>query len=64
MHGFRPTLVLVGLLVVILTSVVWWRDVIREGLFQGHHTTKVATGLRQGMILFILSEVVFFGAFF
>ena len=64
MHGFRPTLVLVGLLVVILTSVVWWRDVIREGLFQGHHTAKVAAGLRQGMILFILSEVVFFGAFF
>jgi len=64
MHGFRPTLVLVGLLVVILTSVVWWRDVIREGMFQGFHTAKVATGLRQGMILFILSEVCFFGAFF
>jgi heme/copper-type cytochrome/quinol oxidase subunit 3 len=64
MHGFRPTLVLVGLLVVILTSVVWWRDVIREGMFQGHHTSKVATGLRQGMILFILSEVCFFAAFF
>jgi len=33
-HGFRPTLALVGLLVVTLTSVVWWRDVIREGQFQ------------------------------
>ena len=64
MHGFRPTLALVGLLVVTLTATLWWRDVIREGVFQGHHTTKVVTGLRQGMILFILSEVCFFAAFF
>jgi cytochrome c oxidase subunit 3 len=64
MHGFRPTLILVGLLVVVLTSIAWWRDVVREGLLQGAHTEKVATGLRMGIILFILSEVCFFSAFF
>jgi len=43
---------------------VWWRDVIREGAYMGSHTSRVMTGLRVGMILFILSEVCFFGAFF
>ena len=43
---------------------VWWRDVIRESTFQGHHTTPVQLGLRYGMILFIASEVMFFLAFF
>lgn len=43
---------------------VWWRDVVRESTFQGHHTRAVQTGLREGMILFITSEVMFFFAFF
>nr|AXS64906.1 cytochrome c oxidase subunit 3 [Curculionidae sp. KM-2017] len=42
----------------------WWRDIIRESTFQGHHTLKVTMGLRWGMILFITSEVFFFIAFF
>jgi len=43
---------------------VWWRDVIREGTYEGNHTIEVQTGLRYGMILFIVSEVCFFVAFF
>lgn len=43
---------------------LWWRDVVREATFQGHHTKAVKTGLRLGMKLFILSEVFFFIAFF
>src|SRR3546814_4178283 len=42
---------------------LWWRDVIKEAVHQGHHT-KVQLGLRYGMILFITSEVMFFAAFF
>nr|AOY40064.1 cytochrome c oxidase subunit 3 [Scolytinae sp. BMNH 1040351] len=42
----------------------WWRDITREGTFQGLHTLKVSNGLRWGMILFITSEVFFFLAFF
>lgn len=53
-----------GLLIVILTMIIWWRDVIREATYQGHHTTVVQTGLRFGMILFIVSEIMFFFAFF
>lgn len=53
-----------GLISVILTMTIWWRDVIREATFEGHHTKAVQTGLRYGMILFIVSEVMFFFAFF
>jgi len=54
----------VGLLCMIIIMVLWWRDVIREATFQQHHTGKVQKGLRYGMILFIISEVMFFFAFF
>jgi len=42
----------------------WWRDVVRESTFEGNHTAKVQIGIRTGMILFIISEVMFFFAFF
>lgn len=42
----------------------WWRDVIRESTLQGSHTSKVYHGIRLGIILFILSEVLFFFSFF
>nr|DBA44236.1 TPA_asm: cytochrome c oxidase subunit III [Symmetromphalus regularis] len=53
-----------GLILVLLTMFQWWRDIVREGAFQGHHTTNVYSGLCLGMILFIVSEVLFFFAFF
>jgi len=53
-----------GLVMVLYSMFVWWRDVIREATFEGHHTSTVQLGLRYGMILFILSEVMFFVAFF
>ena len=53
-----------GLLLVIYTITCWWRDVIRESTFEGHHTQIVQIGLRYGMVLFIISEVLFFAAFF
>ena len=42
----------------------WWRDVIREATAEGHHTKVVVKGLKLGMLLFIVSEVLFFFAFF
>lgn len=42
----------------------WWRDVIREGTFEGQHSSLVQLGLRFGIILFIVSEIMFFFAFF
>jgi heme/copper-type cytochrome/quinol oxidase subunit 3 len=53
-----------GVLLIAATMIFWWRDVIREATFEGHHTAVVQNGLRYGMLLFIASEVMFFVAFF
>lgn len=45
-------------------SFLWWRDIVRESTYQGFHTSYVVKGLKIGVILFILSEVCFFFAFF
>ena len=49
---------------VLATMFFWWRDVVREAEYQGHHTPIVQIGMRYGMIFFICSEVMFFVAFF
>ncbi len=66
MHSYRhgELLAIVSFLLIISTMIVWWRDVIREGTYQGHHTLIVQRGLKWGMLLFITTEVVFFISFF
>ena len=63
MHGASLWWTVPGILGVLYTMLVWWRDVIREGQ-EGDHTPVVQLGLRYGMILFIASEVMFFVAWF
>nr|QWK44968.1 cytochrome oxidase subunit III [Protohalopteris sp.] len=53
-----------GILTILFVMCTWWRDIIREALFEGHHTLAVQEGLRLGMVLFIVSEIMFFFAFF
>ena len=53
-------LLILGLLTNTLTIYQCWRDVIRESTFQGHHTPIVQKGLGYGIILFIISKVLFF----
>nr|YP_009402836.1 cytochrome c oxidase subunit 3 [Compsopogon caeruleus]ARX96193.1 cytochrome c oxidase subunit 3 [Compsopogon caeruleus] len=43
---------------------MWWKDIVRESTYEGHHTSVVQQGLRYGVILFIISELFFFVAFF
>lgn len=57
-------LALISFAMVLYTMFVWWRDVIKEGMFEKAHTSAVSRGLRFGMALFIVSEVLFFSAFF
>jgi heme/copper-type cytochrome/quinol oxidase subunit 3 len=66
MHSFKngDLVLFTGLFAVVCSMAIWWRDVIREATFNGHHTKTVQSGLRQGMILFIVSEIMFFFAFF
>nr|YP_009093735.1 cytochrome c oxidase subunit III [Hemiodoecus leai]AIS38308.1 cytochrome c oxidase subunit III [Hemiodoecus leai] len=47
-----------------IASYQWWRDIVREGTFQGMHTLQVQSSLKLGMITFILSEILFFTSFF
>lgn len=54
----------IGVFLILFTMRMWWKDVIRESTFEGHHTILVQQGLRYGVILFIVSEVMFFFAFF
>ena len=58
------SLFLNGFCLILLVMYVWWRDVVREATFEEHHTITVQRGLRLGMILFIVSEIMFFFAFF
>ena len=53
-----------GFFAVLYVMYTWWRDVIREATFEDAHTVTVQKGLRLGMILFIVSEIMFFFAFF
>nr|USH58443.1 cytochrome c oxidase subunit III [Cyclopsitta diophthalma coxeni] len=63
-HYNSSQLLTLGLLSITLVMLQWWRDIVRESTFQGHHTLTVQKGLRYGMILFITSEVFFFLGFF
>ena len=66
MHKFSGgvNLFLTGLFLILFVMYVWWRDVIREATFEEQHTMVVQKGLRLGMVLFIVSEIMFFFAFF
>nr|QWC53777.1 cytochrome c oxidase subunit III [Carinata rufipenna] len=63
-HKLNFNLMVLGMLIIILTMIQWWRDVIRESTYQGLHTKKVTLGMKLGMILFIVSEILFFASFF
>ena len=53
-----------GFFLTIYVIFTWQRDIIREATFEEKHSIVVQKGLRLGMLLFILSEVMFFFAFF
>nr|AEP27626.1 cytochrome c oxidase subunit III [Brachytemnus porcatus] len=63
-HLHNSSLFIYSSITTLLIMYQWWRDIVRESTFQGHHTLKVTMGLRLGMVLFIISEIFFFIAFF
>lgn len=63
MHGSGPWLTLIGFAAVLYVMFAWWSDVVAESN-AGDHTPVVRIGLRYGFILFIMSEVMFFAAWF
>ncbi|MBT0955992.1 cytochrome c oxidase subunit 3 [Alphaproteobacteria bacterium KMM 3653] len=63
MHDITPFMFFIGLLGVLYTMWGWWGETITENLI-GDHTPVVRIGLRYGVIMFIMSEVMFFAAWF
>jgi cytochrome c oxidase subunit 3 len=63
MHGQGPWLFLIGFAAVLYVMYGWWAEMITESS-QGDHTPVVRMGLKYGFIMFIMSEVMFFAAWF
>ncbi|PYE84998.1 cytochrome c oxidase subunit 3 [Pseudoroseicyclus aestuarii] len=63
MHDHGPWMFLIGLAAVLYTMYAWFADMVFESR-EGDHTPVVRIGLRYGFILFIMSEVMFFAAWF
>nr|AXS67638.1 cytochrome c oxidase subunit III [Cicadellidae gen. sp. 1 JCX-2018] len=53
-----------GTITMVMIMNQWWRDVTRESTMQGMHTNKVLKSMKMGMMLFIMSEILFFMSFF
>ena len=53
-----------GVIAVSACLFMWWRDVVFEGRNDQSHTAMVRQGLRIGMAIFILTEIMFFFGFF
>jgi len=66
MHAFISAykFLTLAFLTLISSMSLWWRDVITEGTYLGHHTLAVQRGLNMGVALFIVSEALFFLAIF
>ncbi|PWK86805.1 cytochrome c oxidase subunit 3 [Fulvimonas soli] len=61
--GFGKTVLLIGALGILAMFFGWFRSVIKESL-AGNYNDQVDRSFRMGMMWFIFSEVMFFGAFF
>lgn len=66
MHLFNNSYIVffIAMATVITSMTLWFRDIIAEGTYLGNHTLAVQKGLNLGVILFIVSEALFFAAIF
>nr|QYC94846.1 cytochrome c oxidase subunit 3 [Amblyseius tsugawai] len=63
-YSSKSFITYVSFIIVFISLFSWWRDIIRESSYQGHHTYSVYKGMKYSMMLFILSEILFFLSFF
>jgi|SRR5215472_4608312 len=65
-HGFSNGgyLLNLGFIITVYGMILWFRDVISEGTYLGHHTKEVKNGLVIGFVLFVISEVFAFLSIF
>nr|YP_009353842.1 cytochrome c oxidase subunit III [Euciroa cf. queenslandica STW-2017]AQZ26124.1 cytochrome c oxidase subunit III [Euciroa cf. queenslandica STW-2017] len=62
-HGVDFKLFCISFILIAMVAGFWWRDVIREGMV-GNYTPRVVWNLKTGMMLFLVSEAMFFVSFF
>jgi len=53
-----------GLILILVTMILWWKDIVFESTYQGHHTKTVKYSLTLGVLLFIISEIMIFFSIF
>jgi len=58
------TLFYFNFFILILLFFRWFNDIIIEATYEGNHTLAVQKGIFCGMVLFIVSEIMFFFSFF
>jgi heme/copper-type cytochrome/quinol oxidase subunit 3 len=63
MHHYGTLVLWAGLGIIMVTAIGWWRDVFKEST-PLNYTSPVQNALRYGMLLFIISEIMFFAGFF
>jgi cytochrome c oxidase subunit 3 len=66
MHGFYSMIILyiISLILLVFSMFSWFFDIITEATFLGNHTLAVQKGLNLGVMMFIVSEALFFMAIF
>jgi len=57
-HGLIDPIQIISIPETLLYMYLWLRDVIRETTYSGSHTIVVYNGVRIGIILFIISEIL------
>jgi len=62
--NFGGSILIFGLILIVLFTTSWYKDIITEATYLGLHTQVVRSGLKSGFLLFILSEVMLFFGFF
>ena len=62
MHGFSygGYILILGFILTTYGMILWFRDVVVEATYLGHHTKEVKNGLMIGVLLFIVSEIFAF----
>lgn len=64
LNSINSRIIIPHLLIVIIITYQWWRDLIRESLYEGEHTPKIINITKLSIILFISSEVLLFTRLF
>lgn len=63
-HKNVPHIMFLGLTFIVAIFSLWMRDMVREATFQGMWTRRHYLTMKLGFVLFMSSEIAFFGSFF